>query len=294
MIRLPSLGVIAALAVLAASCSKDSGASNGKPESPATVSGADADRIEMLERKIARLEAILKPRLGPPDPDPEKVYAVPLDPNDPIEGPADAKVTVVEGYEFRCPYCKEAEPVVAQLMAEFPKDVRVVAKYLVVHEEAVYSGLAACAANKQGKYPALKAMLWEKVWSSPDGRPNDMELTPAAMEADAAALGMDVVKFKADMQSEACMSWLRKSSDILHDVGQTGTPGFYVNGRALGGLVPIETLRELVKEELAKADQAIAGGVKQADYYQTQIVDKGLKKVEDWFEGDPPPVGDSK
>lgn len=240
-------------------------------------------RLARLEKRVDKIIEVLEPRVGSGEPDPEAVYAVPIDPLDPVEGPADAKVTIVEGFEFACPYCLQANGVVEQLKAEFPNDVRIVNKYLVVHGEAIPSGLAVCAANQQGKFVEMKNLIWSKAWG-PDGRPVMEELGPEAMERNAQALGLDVEKFKADMTGAACRGWLEKSEATLRAVGQTGTPGFYVNGRALGGYLPLDRMRPIVQEELKKAEAAIAGGVPQKDFYQQEVVAKGEKKVKGLFD----------
>jgi hypothetical protein len=46
----------------------------------------------------------------------------------------------------------------------------------------------------------------------------------------------------------------------------------------------VEAFDALIKEELAKADKAIADGVPQGDYYQRQVVAKGEKKAKGRFE----------
>lgn len=288
MLRTSTACGVVLLALVAAACTKDSGATSAKGgELP-----HDAEsRMARMEKRLDKIEEILSKALGAPQADPTAVYSVPIDPLDPVEGPADAKVTIVEGFEFACPYCLEANPIMEALLAEFPKDVRVVTKYLVVHQPAIPSGLAVCAANKQGKFTEMKNMLWQKAWG-PDGRPIMEQLSPEAMEANATVLGLDAERFRGDMSGQDCRGWLEKSSETLNAVGQSGTPGFFVNGRALGGLVPLEGMKQIVAEELGKADQVIAGGVKQADYYKVAVVDKGLKKVKGWFDLDDAPAAD--
>jgi protein-disulfide isomerase len=175
-----------------------------------------------------------------------------------------------------------ANPVIEQLRAEFPNDVRVVSKYFVIHPQAVPSGLAACAANKQGKYTEMKNLLWAKAWTAEGKVINEM-LTPEAMETFAGELALDLAKFKADMTGEECRGWLEKSRDSMTPVGTTGTPAFYINGKQTGLDRP-EAMKLLVAAAIADADKAIAAGVKQADFYESEIVGKGLKKVKGWFE----------
>jgi protein-disulfide isomerase len=280
------LGVIVALA--SSACNKDSkaadqGAGTDKPsvELPKDAEG----RLALLEKKVDKIIEVLSKALGSPEPDPEGVYSVPIDPLDPIEGPVDAKVTVVEGFEFACPYCLQANPIVEDLRAAFPKDVRVVTKYLVVHQPAIPSGLAVCAANKQGKFTEMKNTIWQKAWG-PDGRIIQTNISPEAMELFAQELGLDMAKYKKDVEGEECRGWLQSSQTTLNAVGQSGTPGFYINGRPLGGLVPLEAMKQIVAQELEKADKVIAGGVPQKDFYKVAVVDKGEKRVKGWFDVD--------
>src|SRR5262245_49617201 len=121
--------VVAAVALLGASCSKDSSATDGKDKTGTGTDTAkvpvkdlpqDAEsRLARLEKRLDKVIEVLEPRLGPPEPDPTKIYSVAIDPRDPVEGPANAKVTIVEGFEFACPYCLQAHPIVDQVMAAF-------------------------------------------------------------------------------------------------------------------------------------------------------------------------------
>jgi protein-disulfide isomerase len=248
----------------------------------------DADgRLARLERRLDKVTKILDEKLGPAEPDPAAVYAVPIESVDPTEGPKDAKVTIVEGYEFLCPYCAMANPTVDQIIAKYPKDVRVVAKYLIIHgPPAKPPGMAACAAAKQGKYPQMKAAIWRHFFKIQEGRPQ-MQTDQIALDnldKIAAEAGVDVARMKVDMESTDCTSWLDKTRASLQPLGVNGTPAFFINGRYVSGALPFEVFDQLVKEELAKADKAIADGVSQADYYQAAVVGKGLRQVKGRFE----------
>ena len=245
--------------------------------------GSVEERLGRLEKRVNKISEILAEALPPKEADPAKTYAVAIDPIDPIEGPADAKITIVEGFEFLCPYCYRAVPTIEQIQKAYPKDVRIVNKYFLIHgPPAIPPGLAACAANKQGKYSEMKKALWDKIWGS--GQPDKDQLTPDNMVKIAGDLKLDTTKFKADMQSADCQGWLQESQATLQPVGTTGTPSFYVNGRHLNGAVPFEDAKKIIDEELQKADKAIAGGVPQAEYYQREIMGKGDKKVGGYFD----------
>src|SRR5678815_5300081 len=126
--------LVTLLAVLGCtSPSRLDGTGKVSAESP-PLSGLDRDdRLARVERRLDKVMATLDQALGPPEPEPGAMYAGPINEHDPIEGPRDAKVTIVEGYEFLCPYCYLVNPLVEKIRAKYPDDVRVVSKYLVIH-----------------------------------------------------------------------------------------------------------------------------------------------------------------
>lgn len=249
------------------------------PGVAAPASGDPDERLARLERKLAKVTAVLDQALGPAEPDPGSTYAVPIDDSDPIEGPSDAKVTIVEGYEFLCPYCYIVNPLVEQVRAKYPKDVRVVSKYLVIHgAPGATAGKYACAAAKQGKFSELKAALWEHLFKNENGQPRAQPEQVDNIDAIAGPLGIDVARLKRD--AEACQPWLASSQRTLGAVGVHGTPAFFVNGRPLRER-SFEAFDKLIREELAKANDS---SVAAADYYQREIVAKGLTRVKSRFE----------
>ncbi len=250
----------------------------GASHTPKAPSGSVEDRLARVERKLEKITDFLKQAV-PPKLDESATYGIPVDKLDPVVGPADAKVTIVEAYEFLCPYCAMVAPTIDQLLAEYPKDVRVAYKYFLIHgEPAMPSGQAACAAQKQGKYKEYEAALWKRSWPNPGGGPaNKDALTAEAVVALAGELGMDPSKFKADMDGE-CKEWVSRSMRTLQQFGAGGTPSFYVNGRFVQAGNPA-AFKRVIDEEIKKADEAIKGGIKQADYYEKVVVGKGEKEA---------------
>lgn len=255
---------------------------------PAKVTGFNDARITRIEQRLDKVIKVLDEALPPPEPDPAATYAATLTPNDPSEGPTDAKVTIVEGYEFLCPFCYLANPTVEQIAAKYPKDVRIVAKYLIIHgQPAIMPGLMACAAAKQGKYSAFKQGIWSHFFKMGDnGRPQMQQdnINQQAIEGIAKDAGLDMDKLKTDTTSADCQGWLASSQELLHALGANATPAFFINGRFISGAQSFDKFDEIIKEELAKADKAIAGGVAQKDYYQKEVIEKGLPKVKGRFE----------
>lgn len=246
--------------------------------------GAVEDRLARVERRLDKVISILQQALPPDGPDPKAVYSVPISPSDPIEGPADAKVTIVEAFEFMCPYCYMVNPMLDKILAKYPSDVRIVGKYMVIHgQPAAQAAQIACAAHKQGKYTQVKNALWEGLFKLEGNRPvmRSENANLETMKQLAVSAGADAARLDAEI--EGCGAWIAESTQTLRPLGVNGTPSFFVNGRFLQTL-EFDQFDAVIKEELAKADKAIADGVPQGDYYQRQIVAKGEKKAKGRFE----------
>lgn len=253
------------------------------PQNPAgkqaaTSAPASEERLAAMEKRLAdldgRLAAIENLIQGAtderPEPDPDEVYAVPID-GLPFIGPAHAKVTVVKAYEFACGFCAQSAPIMRQLLADYKGDVKVVYAPFIVHADvAIPSAMAVCAAHNQSKFAEMEALVWKKGW-------DERDLSLNRMDALAQEVGLDMARYRRDVTSEPCMDSLRNSARTLSALGTSGTPTFFINGRYLVGAQPIEAFKELIDEELAKANRAIASGVKVEDYYRTAVMDAGKK-----------------
>lgn len=203
--------------------------------------------------------------------DPAVTYAVPVA-GSPSSGPADAPVTVVEAFEYACPACENARGVMKEIAAAYPKDVRVVYRTFLIHPQvATIPAQASCAANKQGKWAEMSELIWDKGFNA--GR----KLGADNMEALAGEVGLNVDKFKSDMNGE-CQNLVREEHSSLAKIGVGATPTIFVNGRPLMRRSP-DQFKALIDEELAKAKQRIAAGTKPADYYKEWVLEKGTKAL---------------
>lgn len=264
---------------LAAGCQQDKPAWSGKegqaerPTGSIPAASGDVEaRLARVEKKLDKITGFLKQAVRP-ELDTKPTYAVPVDPLDPVIGPKDAKVTIVEAYEFLCPYCNMVAPTMEKILEAYPNDVRIVPKYLVIHgPPALPSGLAMCAAGKQGKAREMQKALWSAMWPSPQQPDRDKGSIDSVVEL-AGTLGMDTAKLRADIDGE-CQQWLQRSQQTLEKFGTSGTPSFYVNGKFAGGQ-DFNAFKRMIDEEIKKADAAIAGGVKKSDYYDKVVVGKG-------------------
>jgi protein-disulfide isomerase len=252
--------------------------------------------MEMLQKGGGAGAAAARPPR--PEPDRAKTYAVPIE-NDPFDGPADAKVTLVKAYDYACPYCEKVRGTMDDLHKKYGNDLRVVYKQLVVHpRNAMASALAFCAASRQGKAKEMDKLLWDKGFNARNMDMSDAAPPPTA-EANgqqqpqkcwdtadgckivvsfAQELQLDVNKFKADMKD--CQGQVNNDMKSLQPFMVSSTPAFFINGRFISGAVPIENFTQVVDEELKKANEKVAQGTPASAYYQTWVLEKGLKNVE--------------
>jgi protein-disulfide isomerase len=207
----------------------------------------------------------------PAGPSPEDIFAVGID-GYPSDGPANAKVTIVKAFEFACPFCERVRPTLDQLRKDYPNDVKIVYRSFVVHPQvATDPALAACAANKQGKFLAMQELLWEK------GFKNNRNYSRDNIDSMAKEAGLDLARFKADMDG-VCKQLIQKDQQELSAVGVRGTPAFYINGHYLSGAQPIDRFKTVIDAELKKANAAIAKGEATPETYYSQMVLKKGKK----------------
>lgn len=161
-----------------------------------------------------------------------------VDPRDPAFGPANAKVTVIEFFDFRCPGCKATAPEVVRLMTAHP-DVRFVFKDWPILDRGTedtshYAARAAQAAHRQGKYlPVFRALMAEPA------------LTKPAVDRILAANGVAMPAARTAMASSDVAGHLADIHTSAAALGLVGTPTFFVSGRASPTIQPADLDRAI-------------------------------------------------
>ena len=192
-----------------------------------------------------------------------------------VDGPATAPVTIVKAFDFACPYCERTSAIMDELVVEYQGKVRVVYKDLVVHPDvAMDAHLAACASSLQGKYKAYKNVLWEKGFNAYASARDPSKLAKANLIAIAAEAGVDGAKLATDMAGEPCKQLVAADIAELQKFKVSGTPGFFINGKFIGGALPKEGFKQVIDEQLKIAE---ASGVPGAEYYDKVVLAKGEK-----------------
>ncbi|WP_420479742.1 thioredoxin domain-containing protein [Brevundimonas sp. FT23028] len=154
------------------------------------------------------------------------------DSRDAAFGPVDAKVTVVEFFDFRCPGCKATAPEILRMMQANP-DVRFVFKDWPILDRgdpsgpSHYAARAAQAAHDQGKYlPVFRALMAEG------------DLTPESIDAILVANGVDLAAARTAMASPDMTRHLVDTDTAAMALGLQATPTFLINGKAMSSIQP--------------------------------------------------------
>ncbi len=162
-----------------------------------------------------------------------------------------AKVNLVEFGDYQCPACGAAYPVVKKITDDYktnPNFNFVFRNFpLSQHQNAQIAAQAAEASGAQGKYWEMHDALYENQdkWSE-NGKPLDLFVGYAQK------IGLDINKFKADVQSSKYSSVI--SSDYQDGValGVNSTPTFYLNGKAIVGVPTYADLKAQIEADLSK------------------------------------------
>jgi len=159
-----------------------------------------------------------------------------------VTGPADAKTSLVEFYDYDCPYCRASLPAVKKFYDAHKSDTRfsfIEFPIKQLHgESAVLAAMASLAARRQPEhYMDFHFALLG----------HEDQVTEEDIYAEAAKAGMDVTKLKADMTDPALEKTLQSSIALAHKVGVDGTPTFILNGKVRPGAVDDDTLASEMK-----------------------------------------------
>jgi len=163
---------------------------------------------------------------------------------DPVRGPSNAKVTIVEFSDFQCPYCAKAAGEVKQILNKYPKDVRLIFKQypLDIHSQAAAAAEASLAAQAQGKFWEMHDRFYA----------NYRSINPAHILTWAKEVGLDLTRFKTDLDSHKYLPRVRNEEKQGDDAGVVGTPTFYINGKKLNTSFEVATIEPVIQSEMKK------------------------------------------
>ncbi len=167
--------------------------------------------------------------------------ALEQDPNAPVLGNPNGDVTVVEFFDYNCPYCRRVKPHIEALLAADP-NVRVVYReWPILGEGSVFAARAALASRQQGKYEEFHWAMMEI-----NGRAGEATVIRVAEQ-----VGLDIEQLRRDMDGPEIAEHIETSMRLSRALGFNGTPSFVIGDSLAPGLIEADQMIELVKQARA-------------------------------------------
>lgn len=160
------------------------------------------------------------------------------DPDSPVANP-DGDVTIVEFFDYECPYCKAMAPRLHQLINSDKKLRFVFKDYPVLGPVSTFAAKAALASRQQNKYVEFHFALM-----AVRGQMNEDMVLATAKET-----GLDLDRLQKDMQAPEIEQILQRTKELGLNVGVEGTPAFVVGDTFVPGAVDINYLKDMVGKE---------------------------------------------
>ena len=153
------------------------------------------------------------------------------------KGASKPDVTVVEFYDYACPYCKASNPAVDQLLKSDPK-VRIVYRELpILGPSSVEAARLSLAASQAGRFAQFHDALWAA------GKPTNEALAQASGTAGIGGKSAETPASEAE---------LKKNFELAGALGATGTPLFVIGDKVINSAVTYDQLKSAVDEARAK------------------------------------------
>jgi protein-disulfide isomerase len=160
------------------------------------------------------------------------------DPNAPVLGNPDGDVTVVEFFDYNCPYCRRVKPHIVALIEEDPNVRLVYREWPILGDGSVFAARAALASREQGKYEEFHWALMGM-----QGRAEEVSVIRVAEE-----VGLDIAKLRRDMQAPKIDAHIAGSMHLSQALGFNGTPSFVIGDALVPGVIEADQMIRLAQE----------------------------------------------
>lgn len=161
-----------------------------------------------------------------------------------VKGTEGASITIVEYLDFECEACRVYYPMVKQLKEEYKDKLRFVVRYFPLpnHKNSMTSAQAVETAGKQGKFWEMHDKLYDtqKDWGE------KQVATPRVFEDYAKQIGLDMEKYKNDVNSSEVKDRINRDKNSATSLGIQGTPTFFINGEKIPNPKGYEDFKSLI------------------------------------------------
>ena len=160
------------------------------------------------------------------------------DPDSPIGGDPTGDVTIVEFFDYNCPYCRQVAPTLEEIARTDPNVRLIYKEFPILGPGSEFAARAALASHKQGKYIVFHRALMAYPGRVAEG---------ATMEI-ARAVGLDTKRLKKDMEEPGIAAAIERNLDLAHALRIGTTPTFIINDAFLRGAADLEAFQGMIAE----------------------------------------------
>jgi protein-disulfide isomerase len=160
------------------------------------------------------------------------------DPATPVGGNPHGSATVVEFFDYQCPYCKRVQPELDSLLREDPKLRIVYKEFPVLGPVSLVAARAALAAMRQDKYAAFHDAMMAATG----------HITDDTVYKVATSVGLDLARLKRDMAGPQVSSQIQANLALADALDIHGTPTFVVGDQIVPGAIGLDSLKKLVAD----------------------------------------------
>jgi predicted DsbA family dithiol-disulfide isomerase len=159
----------------------------------------------------------------------------------PARGSTKPVVTIVEFSDFECPFCREVQLALNQVVQSYGNEVRLIFKHLPLegHRNSLPAARAAYCAGEQDRF-----------WPYHDALFSSGKLSPVVLEEIAAEIGLGIPKFRACLDSEHSRTAIVKDIETARLFRIDSTPSFLVNGKLVKGALSFADFQKIIEREL--------------------------------------------
>ena len=156
----------------------------------------------------------------------------------------EAAITITEFSDFQCPYCKQVQSTLKQILRDYRNEVKLIFKHLPldIHPQAFASAQAAFCAGEQNSF-----------WQYHDALFSAENPTPETFKQLAQQFKLNLPAFTVCLASEVSRNAVLKDVQEARRLGINGTPAFIINGKLVRGAISYEEFKSIIERELKSA-----------------------------------------
>ncbi len=147
------------------------------------------------------------------------------------------KITIVEFYDFSCPFCYNSYSNLRKISTKYQKYVKIIYRDIVEHKNSLDLSMLGHCANEQNLFLPMHDYIFQN-----NGNINIKDIPKITNQ-----LGINTKKFQTCFNNKKYQKTIAQNMTDAKKLEVKGTPTLFINGYKIEGDIPYETLIKLVE-----------------------------------------------